>query len=181
MLVKEGMGQKAFRQKLTPDQIRSLLKLNVETGELRWTAAASQGRLADRVAGSLASNGYWQIKTGGVCYLAHRIVWAIVHGEWPEKDIDHIDGNKGNNAMSNLRLVTKSENMQNLAVTGKRTASGLAGASHRPASNRRREKWDAKIRIDGVLKHLGSFDSPQEAHAKYMQVKSLHHTHFSRF
>jgi hypothetical protein len=179
-VVKEGMGRKAFREKLTPDQIRTLLDLNVETGELRWTSAAAQGRLTQRIAGSKAGNGYWQIKTGKVCYLAHRIVWAIVHGEWSEKDIDHIDGNRANNALSNLRVVTKSENMQNLAVTGKKTASGLAGACHLPANGRRREKWEATIRINGVLKHLGLFSTPQEAHARYMQEKSLVHTHFSR-
>lgn len=179
--MKEGMGRKAFREKLTPEQIRTLLDLNVETGELRWTAAASQGRLTQRIAGSLAGNGYWQIKTGKVCYLAHRIVWAIVHGEWPEKDIDHIDGNRANNALSNLRLVTKAQNMQNLAVTGKNTASGIAGAIHRPANQRRREKWEAKIRVNGVLRHLGSFDDPQKAHARYMQVKTQIHSHFSRF
>lgn len=165
---------------LSPEQVRNLLDLNVETGEMRWTAAASQGRIANRVAGSFHANGYQQIKMGKRNYLGHRVVWAIVHGEWPSKNIDHIDGNRANNSVANLRLVTKRQNMQNLAVTGTKSASGLMGAVHVPGSIRRRERWEARIRVNGVQKHLGLFKTPEEAHAAYMSAKAQFHPYFLR-
>lgn len=166
--------------RLTPEQVRTLLDFNVESGELRWTSAASQGRLTNRIAGAMGNTGYRQIFIGRKGYLAHRLIWAIVHGEWPESDIDHIDGNRANNALTNLRLVTKAQNMQNLAVTGKKTASGLAGACYVPGGKRRRDRWEARIKVKGVVTYLGHFKSPEEAHQAYLGAKAQLHPYFSR-
>lgn len=168
------------RPKLSPDEVRRLFDLNSETGEIRWSKACSRGSLTHRVAGSNMNNGYRQVKIGGSTYLVHRVIWAIVYGVWPEKSIDHIDGNRHNNAVSNLRLVTASQNMQNLSVKGTASASGLMGAIHVPGNGRRRERWESRIRVAGGQKYLGSFKTPQEAHAAYMNAKALNHPYSSR-
>lgn len=165
---------------LRADEARSLLDLNVETGELRWTSAASQGRLTQKVAGGIANNGYRAIKIGRKSHLAHRLVWLIVHGEWPAGQIDHIDGNRTNNAISNLRCVTAAQNKQNIAVTGRKTLSGLAGATFIPGGSRRRDKWESRIKVNGKSTHLGHFDTPEEAHAAYVSAKRQVHPYFSR-
>jgi hypothetical protein len=165
---------------LSPEEIRGLFDLNVETGELRWKASTSRGQHTQRVAGSDHRLGYRQVKIGKKGYLVHRVVWAIVHGEWPAKHVDHIDGNKANNAVTNLRLATVGQNAQNRAVTGVKSVSGLMGAVHVPGTSRRREKWESRIKVNGVSKHLGCFTTPQAAHEAYMQAKAKFHPYFSR-
>lgn len=168
------------RTQLRAEQVRQLLDLNVETGELRWTAAASQGRLTQRVAGSAHAGGYRQIKIGRSAHLAHRLVWLIVHGEWPQGQIDHIDGNRANNAPSNLRVVTAAQNNQNISVVGRKSASGLVGAVYVAGGTRRRDRWESRIKVNGVSRHLGHFDNPEAAHAAYLRAKARVHPFFSR-
>lgn len=170
----------ACGKELSPEEIRGLFDLNVETGELRWKAGTARGRHSNPVAGSVNRLGYRQIKIGKKSYLAHRIVWAIVHGVWPRKHVDHIDGSKDHNAVTNLRLVTASQNMQNLAVTGRRSVSGLVGASYVPGTSRRRECWEARIKVNGVSQHIGRFKSPEAAHAAYISAKAQLHPYFCR-
>lgn len=170
----------ACDKQLSPEEIRGLFDLNVETGELTWKATTSRGQHTQRAAGSSHRLGYRQVKTGKKSYLVHRVVWAIVYGEWPSKPVDHIDGNKANNAVANLRLVTAGQNMQNRAVKGVKTVSGLAGASYVPGTIRRRECWEARIKVNGVSKHLGRFKSPEDAHYAYITAKTQVHPYFSR-
>lgn len=168
------------QRKLNAEEVRRLLDLNFETGELRWTAAASQGRLAGRIAGSVGSCGYRQIKIGQRMYLAHRLIWLIVNGEWPAGQIDHIDGDRTNNAVCNLRDVTGAQNKQNIAVSGRKSASGLAGAVYIPGGSRRRDKWESRIKVNGVSHHLGLHSTPEAAHAAYLSAKARFHPNFSR-
>ena len=178
--MKKGERRMTGKPKMSPDQLRRLFDLNAETGEIRWSTACSRGSLTHRVAGSNLNSGYRQVKVGGCSYLVHRVIWAIVYGVWPERAIDHIDGNRSNNAVTNLRLATASQNMQNLAVKQTKSASGLMGAIHVPGTSRRRERWESRIRVGGVQKYLGSFESPQDAHTAYMNAKSQHHPYSSR-
>lgn len=165
---------------LSPEEIRGLFDLNTETGQLRWKTSTSRGRYTQRVAGSPHRLGYVQVKIGKKSYLAHRIVWAIVYGEWPSCQVDHIDGNKANNAVSNLRLVTTSQNAQNRAINGVKTASGLMGAIYVPGTSRRRECWESRIKLNGVSTYLGRFKTPEEAQTAYLSAKKNLHPYFSR-
>lgn len=170
----------ARTEPLNAEQAKRLLDLNVETGELRWTASASMGRLTQRIAGSAHANGYRQVKIGQRAYLAHRLVWLIAHGEWPQGQIDHIDGCRTNNALCNLRVVTSGQNKQNIAVTQRKSVSGLVGAVYVPGGTRRRDRWESRIKLNGVSTHLGHFATPEEAHAAYMRAKARVHPYFSR-
>lgn len=165
---------------LSPDELRGLFDLNTETGELRWKASTSRGKYTQTVAGSVNRLGYRQVKIGKKSYLAHRIVWAIVYGEWPSEQVDHIDGNKDNNSIVNLRLVTVGQNAQNRSLSGVKTRSGLMGAIYVPETKRRRECWESRIKLNGVSRYLGRFKTPHEAQEAYIKAKTELHPYFAR-
>jgi len=87
----------------------------------------------------------------------------------PDGDIDHIDGDRSNNKLSNLRIVTRAENMQNQRKAKGNSRIGLLGVS----ANKGR--WMARIKRNGVMRHIGTFDTPQQAHAAYIAEKRVFH------
>lgn len=91
-------------------------------------------------------------------HSAHRVVWALVHDEWPGGFIDHIDGNPANNQPSNLRVVTNQENMRN-ASKRKDNTSGVPGVCW----DQRRNKWYARIGNGTGAKFLGYFEKIEDA------------------
>lgn len=161
------------------EEVQRLLDLNHESGELRWTAQAANGRLTQRIAGCVSSNGYQHVKIGKRIYLGHRLVWLLAYGEWPFRDVDHIDGNKLNNAPSNLRLATVSQNAQN-RIAPIKSASGIRGVVHVPGTSRRRERWQSRIKVNGKSKFLGTFLSPDAALAAYVAAKAVLHPFAAR-
>jgi uncharacterized membrane protein len=110
-----------------------------------------------------------------VNYRAHRICWFHTYGVWPTHDIDHINGDKSDNRISNLRDVPKSINIQNEKRARKNNASGLMGVVFRKDRN----KWTATVRVNGKPKRLGSFSTPEEAHQAYLDGKRLYHPGFT--
>ena len=158
---------------LTVEQLRGLLKYDPETGVLTWLVSGRRMKpRAGEVAGCADPRGYIQIRINRRLYWAHRLALAIVNGEWPDGEVDHLDGDKGNNRLSNLRVGTKATNMQNLrrAMTSNKS-SGLLGAHW----NKERQKWKAAITVDGRTVYLGLFDTAQAAHTAYVQAKRQHH------
>lgn len=109
-------------------------------------------------AGSIGSEGYYRIGLNGTTYLNHRIVWALANGKDPgHHQIDHMDGNRANNDPSNLRLATHRTNSQNKI---NRSRHGV-GVKYHDGS------YQARIRVNGHLMHLGSFRTPEEASSAY--------------
>lgn len=100
----------------------------------------------------------------------HRVVWAMVHGDWPDGELDHIDGNRLNNAVSNLRAVSASQNHRN-QKRSKNNSSGHTGVSwYRPYG-----KWRATVSVGrGRAKHLGYFDHIEDA-IQARQMADLQH------
>ena len=132
---------------------------------LRWASDGYNNsyRVGD-VAGATVSgkNGYYQIQVQGKKYMTHRVVYFIVHGYWPE-NVDHIDGNRQNNKITNLRGVSKRVNLCNLSK-----AKGF----HFSKADR---KFVAQICSFGVNKTLGRFDNILDARAAYLRAKSEEH------
>jgi hypothetical protein len=120
--------------------------------------------------GNLEKTGYIRVKVLNKKYLAHRLAWFVVHGKWPEGQIDHINGNRADNRIVNLRVVDSSGNAQNRRSKQKNNQSGYFGV-HSSGG-----KWRAQIRIDKKLRHLGMFDTPELASMAYLEAKRSLHT-----
>ena len=102
-----------IEEPLTAEMLRSLLSYDPETGEFRWRISRGRVSVGD-IAGSHPNRvGYLRIMLGDVEYRAHRLAWLYIYGKWPELVIDHIDRNKTNNRIANLRDVSHAENMRN--------------------------------------------------------------------
>ena len=148
---------------LTQNLVRKLF--DYRDGELYWDVAR-QGRKLGVPAGGISLDGYRVIRINGKLYRSHRLIFLYHHGYLPEF-LDHIDGVRLNNNITNLREATKQENSMNMkkpkSYNGKPTSSEFKGVYwHKQA-----EKWQAQIRIDGKLKNLGLFDSEIEASEAY--------------
>ena len=158
------------RNDLTAQRLRELLHYDPETGV--FTRLISRQGLRAQVgdvAGSKNSHGYIGISVDGRLYRAHRLAWLFMRGGWPTGDIDHIDGDRANNRFDNLRDVSTSVNMQNQRRAQPRNASGYLGVT------RHGNRFEASIKLDGVNRYIGSYATPEEAHASYMAEKRRLH------
>lgn len=131
---------------------------NYRDGELYWKVSAARCINIGDLAGYVNTRGYRTIHVDYKCYLAHRLIFLFHHGYLP-KFLDHIDGDRANNNITNLREATKQENgmnrKKNKSYGGKQTSSEFKGVSW----NKHAKKWQAKIVIDGKMKYLGLFKS----------------------
>ena len=154
----------------TAEEVRILFDYDAETGILSWRSG-SKPSLIGQEAGTITRYGYRQVCVYGKLYLAHRVIWLWVHGVWPEFFMDHINGERSDNRLCNLREATMAENHQNKR-TKKRTQTGYMGVTRNASKV---PKWTAKVTVDGVIHRLGSFDTPEKAHAAYLKAKSELH------
>lgn len=132
---------------------------------LVWVRSPAHSVKAGSHAFTNVVNGYYQDGFQGKYYKAHRVVYYLHHGKWPDGEIDHIDGNRKNNLIANLRDATKSQNIQN-----KKNCKGFW-------FDKRHGKYLARIRVPGEdrQEYLGWFDTAEEAtDAYYRAKKELH-------
>lgn len=153
----------------TVEQLKGLFVVEAD-GRLRRIKTIGNGKAGD-YAGNLSEDGYLQIEVLGYPTRVHRVVFALTHGRWPENQIDHIDGNRLNNAPSNLRDVPQAINQQNLRGAKAHNQFGLLGVSH----GRQRGKFRATIVVDRKQRSLGVFATAQEAHQAYLEAKRRLH------
>lgn len=143
---------------LTADVLRQLLDYDKDTGHFTWRAPlANRIRPGDK-AGQRDGHGYRQITVCNTAYLAHRLAWLYMAGAWPPDQIDHINGDRSDNRIANLRLATSSENGCNVRVRTN-NKSGVTGVHWYP----RYEKWVAVIKSGGKAKNLGYFADKEDA------------------
>lgn len=146
-------------------QLREYFAYDADTGELRWKKAKAKRTKVGAVAGVLDKRGYRYISFNYTHLLAHRVAWAFTHGSWPQSDIDHINGNKADNRLANLRDVSRSVNLQNQRRAHRASKAGLLGVS--PLNG----KFAARIFVAGTRHYLGLFDTPAQAHEAYLTAK----------
>lgn len=135
------------------ESFKDQLSYDPDTGEIHWKISSGKRKAGDR-AGSLMKSGYMQLGINGWVYKAHRIAWYLYYGEWPDGDIDHVNRDRADNRIENLRIVSKRQNTQNSGVFNEGTG-------------KHNGKWRARISIDGRQKHIGYFDTEEQAKEAY--------------
>lgn len=153
-------------EKLTFERANHLLRC--EEGVLYWRIS-KRGTVRGTRAGNRHADGCVQVMVDRHNYKAHRLVWLLAHGEWPTGEIDHVNGKRDDNRIENLRVVSRSVNMQNLRAAHLDNSTGMLGVS--PFKG----KFRARIVLHGNSHPLGSFDTPEEAHAAYIKAKRVVH------
>lgn len=153
---------------VTIERLRQRLAYDKSTGVFTWLHCDGVHKdfnknLAGKQAGSVDREGYTRINLDSEAYYAHRLAWYFVTGEYPDRSVDHIDGDRSNNALVNLRLATPLQNSQNQAFETRTGNSRVRGAYFRKAEG----KWSSKIRHNKKYIWLGYFDDEASAAAAY--------------
>jgi len=156
---------------ITQDQVKELFSYR-DGVLIRKTAPANSVNIGD-VAGYIGTNGYLRICILGKYYLAHRIIFLMFNGYLP-KAIDHIDGDKSNNKVENIRECTTNQNQYN-AKLRKDNKSGYKGIN----LDKRNKMWHARIMVDGKRIHLGYFDDPEVAEKEVRIARIKYHGEFA--
>jgi hypothetical protein len=155
---------------LTAEQIKNALDYDTNTGVFVWKTRPSKAVKAGDIAGCIEKRiGYVTIGIAGRVYKAHRLAWLYVYGEWPKGLIDHINGNKTDNRIANLRDVFADGNSQNIRKPNRRNKSGFMGVIWF------QNKWRASMSVNGKSKWLGDYSTPEEAHQVYLEAKRKYH------
>lgn len=154
---------------LERDRLVKLLRYDAETG--RFTCEEKRGPLnvGDSV-GTINKAGYTQIQIDGVIFYAHRLAWLFVYGTWPTGPVDHINGERSDNRIANLRDATASINAQNQRRPRSDNKSGYLGVSLHSDG-----KWQARIKIGGTYKSLGLHKTKEMARDAYLEAKRKFH------
>lgn len=154
---------------ITAERLRHLLDYDPISGAF-LRRVAGRGLRVGQVAGS-DCRGYRSIAVDGRDYRAHRLAWLYVHGRWPTGMLDHINGDRADNRIANLRECSNSENLQNLKCARRDSGSGLLGASW----HKGKRLWQAAIELNGKARHLGYYGTADAAHAAYLKAKAEVH------
>lgn len=136
-------------------------RFNYIDGELYWKVVYSRRLKVGQKAGDIDGTGYRRIMIGKKHYKMHRLIWIMFRGEIPQGLIvDHIDQNKANNRIENLRLASKSANNRN------RESAGVV-------FDKERNKWRAQASVNNISVTLGRFDTKEEAELEFNSFKAF--------
>lgn len=151
------------------DNLHEVLDYNADTGHFFWKVRRGGKALKGSIAGTLSSDGYVRIQFDKKAWLAHKLAWFLTYGTYPD-NLDHIDEDKTNNTIHNLRIAEGS--LQNLNKSKPRVdnlSTGLKGVTINKTS--KSNPYVAAITFKGKRKHIGSFNTPIEAHNAYLKAK----------
>ena len=154
--------------------LHELLNYDPETGMFTWKTFRSNLAKAGDIADNLMPDGYVSLCINNRQYRAHRIAYKMVHGHDPKGVMDHIDGNRANNKISNLRVASLSQNQWNSSRPQNNT-SKLKGVTWKKDS----KKWAAQIQVDGKKIWLGVYEDKNDAHQAYMKAAVEHFGEFA--
>jgi hypothetical protein len=157
---------------ITPEYLNSIFYYDPLTGELSNKIDRRKAKKGF-VHRSTNSNGYIVVTVNGKTQLAHRVIWCMVKGYWPEEDIDHEDLNPLNNRWSNLREATRQQNTANRA-TFKRSKTGVKGVYMVG------KRFKTTITYNGEQLHLGYYDTAEEAGEAYAEAAEILFEDFAR-
>lgn len=150
---------------LTLARLREVLRYDPESGLWTWLVDRSPKVSAGVPAGYPSTGGYIQIYIDGAYYMAHRLAWFYVNGEWPPRRLDHENRTPADNRWINLRLATRSQNAANSKVR-RNNELGLKGVVR---TLRKHKPFRAMVTKKGRRVHVGYFKTPEQASAAYFK------------
>jgi Demerecviridae HNH endonuclease len=153
----------------------ALFRYDDRTGKIFWRTNHRRIKAGDEAGSIASSHGYRIVSLKQRTYLQHRVVWLLYYGEWPKGLVDHINLDKLDNRIENLRAANYSQSNANRRGKRKRVGS-LKGASFL----RGRRVWRSSIKMDGKTKNLGDYRTELEAHLVFCAAAKLCHGSFAR-
>lgn len=151
---------------ITASDLRDALNYDPESGEFTWARPKSNRMKPGDRAGAPNNLGYVLVTLGWKKYRAHKLAWLYVTGVWPTFEIDHIDGNRGNNRWSNLRRSDRTLNTLNQRdARSHKSKSGVRGVVIKS------DGYEARITVYGEARNLGKFETADEASAAYESAR----------
>ena len=154
-------------------RLRDLVHYESTTGVFTLRVDVSHirkaGRRIDVVKHGRRSSGYRSVNILGRRFLAHRLAWALHFGEWPAHSVDHLNGERSDNRIANLRCATSATNAQNQRTHHANSKTGVMGV------HIDKGRYRAQITVNGSTKQVGVFDTVDEAHAAYLEAKRRYH------
>ncbi|HGK4602813.1 HNH endonuclease [Yersinia enterocolitica] len=164
-----------MKSKVSHAELKRLLHYSPETGVFTRLISWQRQYPVGSIAGWKDKDGYLKIMVHRIAYQAHRLAWFYVHGVWPSGTIDHVDMDKANNKISNLRDSTFTSNMHNRGKN-KTNTSGFKGVTW----NKKSAKWQASINAKNKWRYLGLFKSKEDAARAYDDAAMEFHGEFAR-
>lgn len=158
---------------LSTEYLKSILHYDQETGLFTWLIAKGRRIKTGDIAGMKNEDNYIVIKIDEIKYLAHRLAWFYMTGEWPKNEIDHKNGITDNNKWMNLREAKHVQNAKNRKLNIN-SSTGLKGV------HKRGEKYRSKISFNGKQICLGTFDTKEEASMAYAKASEFYFGKFVR-
>lgn len=155
---------------LTLTALKEVLRYEFDTGRFLWASTAG-GVTLGAVAGNVNTTGYWVVGINGQKYRQHRLAWLWHYGAWPVGTIDHIDTDRSNNHIANLRDVSQATNKQNMRRPTAANTSGFLGVYW----SRRRNGFMASVGFGRKKKRRGPYRTAERAYSAYVDLKRTHH------
>ncbi len=159
---------------ITQQDVQDLFDYNPETGEFFWKKKTSLRNWIGKKAGGVGVKGYVYLRINKKKHFAHRIAWLYVHGVLPSGQMDHINGIKNDNRISNLREATNSQNRQNLTAPFSKNKTGYRGVSLR------RGYYCVCLKVNKKVVLYKEFKTAKEASDAYMAAKEKYHPFHER-
>ena len=144
-------------KQLTQKRLKELLHYDPDTGVFTWKVRTCNNVQVGDLAGGLSKAGYHRISVNKKRMYSHRLAWLYCYGYLPEAEVDHINRNKSDNRIVNLREASRQCNNRNASMH-KTNTSGIMGVTER-----RGDSWIAQISVDNKNKYLGYSKSFDEA------------------
>lgn len=157
-------------------KLKYFLSYDPETGVFKWANSPNYNIKSGDTARNITVKGYARIRLNKKHFFLHRVAWFFYYGSWPDCLIDHINGDRADNRISNLREASFSENARSKGIQ-KNNKTGYKGISKVKGCYSR---FSARIVLPSGLKYIGSYKSEEEAHAAYIAEAQKHFGEFWR-